>query len=109
MQRASSSLSVIPVTVRSSVEIVTRHAATVEGEHRMVGEAGDDARLHVRGGAQVERDVARGQRGEQLGVVGRRHAVRDATDPEVDDLAHPAGARHLAGVGGERRARARAP
>ncbi len=83
-----------------------RHAHTgpMERGQRVLGERGDDAGLDVRGRAQVEGDVAGAEQVEQRGVVDRGHPVGDATDPEVEHLAHALRAGHLARVGRQRQA-----
>lgn len=74
----------------------------METRQGVVAQAGHDPGLHVRRGAQVERDVPRPKHLEQRLVLDRGHAVRDATHAEVEHLAHALGILDFARMCGER-------
>ena len=99
--RASSRLSVVPVTVRSSVEIVTLTPA------RWRAASGCSARLATTPACTFEvghrSSVTCRSRSCSIerSVAGGAHAVRDPLDPEGQHLAHVLRIRYLPGVGGE--------
>ena len=80
------------------------HARSVERGKRVLGQRGHDARLDVRGRAQVERDIAGSERIQQRGILDRGHPMRHPPDAEVQYLPHPLRAGHLARVGRQREA-----
>src|SRR5688500_12595874 len=77
------------------------HAGAMQPGERVVRDPVDDAGLDIRGGAQVERDVARAELLEEGVVLGGAHAVCHAPHAEIKDLANALRSRDLAGVRGE--------
>ncbi len=100
--RAISSVSVVPVTVRSSVEMVTLTPARWSAAIGWLAWSGTIPAWTLEVG-QRSRVTSRARRSWRSAVVlDGGHPVGHAADPEVEHLADPLRARDLSRVGGQR-------